>query len=228
MVQRFNDQILQNMSPERRARNLSVMKALTQASMKIKNKENEDPLNNNKAPPFICKHSTPLKNQRIADLDSMVPISQAEITASDDAIIPLDSYLGVTKNKEASSEPELVIAKVYDLTSKANGIIPQQAKEKQKVENKSSVIKVVVTKEGEVEKLKSLKKYDADSTPNEALDTIAEIEFFKGLEQSKLVNSVYASSFKRASFEIPNNKPEFLRQALKSICTENFLNEFFS
>lgn len=69
MVQRFQEQILQRMSPERRVRTFAVLKALKKSNLRGGNKENENPTNNNL--PVSIKHSTPLKSRQITDLDAV-------------------------------------------------------------------------------------------------------------------------------------------------------------
>ena len=59
------------------------MKALSRDSTRLnKNKENENPLNNNTTP-FNLKHSTPIKYRKITDSDYPERISPVDINATD-------------------------------------------------------------------------------------------------------------------------------------------------
>ncbi|EEB13125.1 conserved hypothetical protein [Pediculus humanus corporis] len=184
MVYRFHDQVFNKMTPEKRARNLCVMKALSRDSMRLnKNKENENPLNNNTTP-FNLKHSTPIKYRKITDSNYPERISPVDINTTDS-----ENFL--EKKKKDPDEPKLVFAKIYELTpnGETNVIETTTTTTTTTSRNdysKSSEFEIIVPeKKLQNGELNSRKKESNWKSLN-VLNDVAEYEFCKSLEQSKL------------------------------------------
>lgn len=187
MVRRFNEQVFQRMSPERRARNLTVMKALARTSGRSKNKENRDLLNN-MALPFTFNHSTPMKNEQVTDLDVMDQESGSDMFGDGDMYSIAESNSNETVTSTETSNPELVISKLYDLVPEGSDVGMDD-----KGDNLEEM-EVIVT-EDDLDNLKEGENPEAAWKSLEVLDGIAEYEFYRSLEHSKMVGYVTLISF---------------------------------
>ncbi|KAK6642542.1 hypothetical protein RUM43_004044 [Polyplax serrata] len=166
------------MSPERRARNLTVMKALARTSGRSKNKENRDLLNN-MALPFTFNHSTPMKNEQVTDLDVMDQESGSDMFGDGDMYSIAESNSNETVTSTETSNPEVVISKLYDLVPEGSDVGMDD-----KGDNLEEM-EVIVT-EDDLDNLKEGENPEAAWKSLEVLDGIAEYEFYRSLEHSKM------------------------------------------
>lgn len=194
MIERFHNQLFQKMSPERRARKLSVMKTLARASLRLKNKENEDPLMNNGVLPISFNHSTPVKSKKVTEritpedeLYSEMDLREAELYLEGNA--ENNDSLETNNN---SSEPTLMTTKIYDLKPQEK-LYPSITKicfdeNNLKTELVTPIIKVTSPTEIEVVDLSILAEEEKPWKSLEVIDESPEQEFCKSLENSKLVS----------------------------------------